>query len=160
MRCFAILLLLTISVLGENTTGSAVWDRFSWGMTREDVRESYPQVINVDGVFHLEGFAVGDIPFRASLGFTGPEAGLAEINLDCLLAMPDDEAAGKVLEALREKYGPPSWEGREAFLQYLWQTPQVSVQLVWSPASDYSPPSLRIFLRKPAPPAAVGEDEP
>lgn len=156
----AILGVLLGTLCADVTAQPVAWDHLAWGMTREDVRGFYPNVINVDGVFHLEGFAIGDVPFRASLAFTGSGAGLAEINLDCLRTMPDDQDAQKVLEVFREKYGSPSYEGRDAFLQYVWQDPSANVQLIWAPASDYSPPVLRIFLREPAPVSPEPEQPP
>lgn len=123
------------------------WGNLSFGMSREAVRTACPNTMPSGQQLVLDAGNIADVPFAAYLTFS--KDALTEIRLDCIDPRITDEKAGDVMAFYREKYGAPTRESREAFINLVWQRPGSAINLIWAPISDYSPSLLRIFYRPP-----------
>lgn len=97
-----LVLALLFSGCGSGGGSAQVWDKVSWGMTKEDVKGAYPEAEETDDGMSAGTTTIAGIEFSVAFAFDdgGSINQVQLVTLDQRL-----EQAGKLYALLQEKYG-------------------------------------------------------
>jgi len=153
IRNFCMLATLVVAMISQAQAGTA-WGPFDWGMTKETVLSSFQNVMTSGQMLVLDAGDIEQVPFGAFLTFKGENGGLTEVKLECMDPQITDPQAGAIMKRYRQELGKPASEKNDAFMSITW-TGTTNVNLMWAPASEYSPSIMRITYT-PAKEAVTG----
>lgn len=148
---FGLIFLMVAAFALRLHAAEKVWGDLSWGMNRDAVLATHPQSIVQGEMLIIDAGEIAKVPFGAYLTFGGENGELSEIRLDCMLPQVTDDMAVGVMNTVKAELGTPTHEDREAFMNFVWERPDVTINMIWAPETDYSPSLLRIFYRMPKP---------
>lgn len=142
-----------ILAIGPAQAGTA-WGPFDWGMTKQAILASTQNVMTSGQMLVLDAGDIEQVPFGAFLTFQGENGGLSEVKLECMDPRITDPQAGAIMNWYRQALGKPASEKNDAFMSITW-TGTTNVNLMWAPASEYSPSIMKITY-SPAKAAVTG----